>query len=297
MGACATAWRRLMGALVLLIVWAPTLAQVPVPSLQTRVTDLVSMLPTQQRAEIEAQLKAFEARKGSQVAVLIVPSTAPETIEQYAIRVAEGWKLGRQGVDDGAILLVARDDRTVRIEVGYGLEGALPDAIAKRIVSEIIVPRFREGDFAGGIRAGVNQILKTIDGEPLPAPSPSARSQPSSDDGYDGIAAVLMVGFLVGAFVRPIAGRFYGGVAAGTIAGGWAWLATGSLVSGVVLGIFIFILVAAPQGRIGGGGRWTSAGGGFGRGGGGFPSSGGLGGGGFRGGGGRFGGGGASGKW
>src|SRR5512140_1885383 len=146
-------------------------AAVPVPPLAGRVTDQTATLTAEQKAALEQTLQAFEARKGSQIALLIVPTTAPETIEQYALRVAEQWKLGRKKVDDGAVLVVAKTDRALRIEVGYGLEGALNDATSKRIISEIITPRFREGDFYGGISAGVGQIIRVIDGEPLPAPA------------------------------------------------------------------------------------------------------------------------------
>src|SRR5512140_1270728 len=146
-------------------------AQVPVPALTGHVTDQTATLNAEQKAALEQTLQAFEARKGSQLAVLIVATTAPETIEQYALRVAEQWKLGRKKIDDGAVLVVAMTDRALRIEVGYGLEGALNDATSKRIISDIIAPRFREGDFYGGISAGVGQIIRVIDGEPLPAPA------------------------------------------------------------------------------------------------------------------------------
>src|SRR5258705_1147429 len=160
--------------------WAQDL--VPVPALKARVTDLTRTLTPDQSAQLEQKLAAFEARKGSQIAVLIVATTHPETIEQYSIRVAEQWKLGRKGVDDGALLLVAKDDRAVRIEVGYGLEGALPDAIAKRIIEDVIVPRFREGDFGRGISDGVDRILGVIEGEPLPPPEP--RDQAPGDPAF-----------------------------------------------------------------------------------------------------------------
>src|SRR5207344_3150798 len=134
-------------------------------------------------ASLDRTLRDFEARKGSQIAVLIVPTTQPEAIEQYSIRVAEQWKLGRKGVDDGALLLVAKDDRALRIEVGYGLEGALPDAIAKRIVEDIIVPRFKSGDFYGGIDAGVEGMIKVVDGEPLPPPQQTQWRSPGKVNG------------------------------------------------------------------------------------------------------------------
>jgi uncharacterized protein len=139
-------------------------AQIAVPPLGGRIIDQTATLTAEQKASVEQTLQAFEARKGSQLAVLIVPTSAPETIEQYALRVAEQWKLGRKKVDDGAILVVAKTDRTLRIEVGYVLEGSLNDATSKRIISEIITPRFKQGDFSGGIKAGVDQIIRVIDG-------------------------------------------------------------------------------------------------------------------------------------
>ena len=153
-------------------------ADVGVPPLARRVTDLTATLDAAQREALETRLAAIEQRKGAQVAVLIVPSTQPETIEQYAVRVFEQWKLGRKDVDDGVLLLVAKDDRRVRIEVGYGLEGAIPDAAASRIIAEYLTPHFRAGDFAGGIDAAVEVIGRLIDGEALPAPLDDAQPAP-----------------------------------------------------------------------------------------------------------------------
>src|ERR1700745_2587003 len=147
-------------------------ADVGVPPLTARVVDQTGTLTPDQIANLEQKLKDFEARKGSQIAVLIVPTTQPEDIAQYSIRVVEQWKLGRKGIDDGALLIVAKNDRRLRIEVGYGLEGALNDATANRIISEIITPKFKQGDFVGGINAGVDRMISVIDGEPLPAPKP-----------------------------------------------------------------------------------------------------------------------------
>ncbi len=161
----------------------PLHAEVSVPPLKTRVTDLTGTLKADQREALEAKLASFENRKGSQVAVLMVPTTQPEAIEQYSIRVAEQWKLGRKGVDDGILLLIAKNDRKMRLEVGRGLEGAIPDAIAKRIVSDVIAPRFKEEDFYGGIIAGVDRILRTIEGEPLPPPKVRQASDPGADVG------------------------------------------------------------------------------------------------------------------
>ena len=142
------------------------------PPLSGRVVDQTGTLSSGDIASLTQTLKDFETRKGSQIAVLIVPTTAPETIEQYSIRVAEAWKIGRKKIDDGAMLVVAKNDRKLRIEVGYGLEGALTDVTVKRIIDEVITPKFRSGDFAGGISAGVDRIIGVIDGEPLPAPAP-----------------------------------------------------------------------------------------------------------------------------
>src|SRR5659263_755766 len=181
--------------LAIVLCWAVIAgAQVPVPPLGGRVTDQTATLTGEQKSSREQTLRSFEARKGSQVAVLIVPSTAPETIEQYALRVAEQWKPGRKNVDDGALLVVAKDDRTLRIEVGYGLEGALNDATSKRIISEIIVPRFRQGDYFGGIAAGVDRILRVIDGEPLPKPE---AGRPGRPRGIGPFLPVMMILALV----------------------------------------------------------------------------------------------------
>ena len=142
--------------LALMLCWAfAALADVAVPPLTGRVVDRTATLSSGDIASLDQTLKDFEARKGSQVAVLIVPTTQPETIEQYSLRVAEAWKIGRRKIDDGAILVVAKDDRKLRIEVGYGLEGALTDVTAKRIIDEVITPKFRNGDFGGGISDGV----------------------------------------------------------------------------------------------------------------------------------------------
>ncbi len=267
-------------------------AQVPVPPMGGRVTDQTATLTQEQKNALEQTLRSFETRKGSQVAVLIVPTTAPETIEQYALRVAEQWKPGRKNVDDGALLVVAKDDRTLRIEVGYGLEGALTDADSKRIISEIIVPRFRQGDFYGGITAGVDRILRVIDGEPLPKPE---ERRPAGMRGIGSILPVMMVFALVmGGVLHAVLGRFPGALVTGGAVSVVAWMLAGALSVALIAGViaFLFTLLGGGMGGrgIGGGGL----GGGFG--GGGF-GGGGFGGGGFSGGGGGFGGGGASGRW
>src|SRR5208282_3781356 len=274
---------RWLFAACALLITAFACADVPVPPLQHRVTDLTATLTADQAATLEQMLSEFEARKGAQIAVLIVPTTAPEEIEQYSIRVVDQWKLGRKGVDDGVLLLVAKDDHRVRIEVGYGLEGVLPDAGANRIVEEDIVPRFRSGDFYGGIAAGVDRITRVIDGEPLPPP----RAQPQSQFNFE---SLLLIGFIlifvVGGILRAIFGRVLGSGIIATIAAVIAWFLAGTLIAALVIGFIAFIL-----GLIGGArGGWSGYPGGWSSGGGGF-------GGGFSGGGGGFGGGGASGSW
>ena len=144
----------------LLLLFVLPLFAADIPPLKSRVTDLTSTLNTQQRDALEQTLAEFESRKGAQIALLMVQTTQPETVEQYAVRVQESWKLGRKGVDDGVLLVVAKNDRRLHIEVGYGLEGILPDAIAKRIIDDDIVPRFKENDFYGGVRAGVDRIMR-----------------------------------------------------------------------------------------------------------------------------------------
>lgn len=175
---------------------------VAVPPLQTRVTDLTGTLSTSENAELSKILADYEKEKGSQIAVLILPSTRPETIEQYSIRVAEQWKIGRKGVDDGVLLIVAKEDRKLRIEVGYGLEGVLPDAKAKDIIDEVIVPYFRNGDFYGGVKIGVETIIATIRNEPLPEPKfkPDAKfaKQAATAIGM-GIVVSLIVGAILSA--------------------------------------------------------------------------------------------------
>jgi uncharacterized protein len=284
---------RLAAWLALLLWLAPAFAQdVPVPPLRTRVTDLTATLSAEQAAQLERKLAEFEARKGSQIAVLIVPTTRPEAIEQYSIRVVEAWKLGRKGVDDGALLLVAKDDRELRIEVGYGLEGALSDLVSNRIVEDIIVPRFRQGDFYGGIQAGVDAMIRVVDGEPLPEPAPRGRTWVRGVGGN--LETVLIVGFVlvfvVGGVLRAMFGRMPAAALIAGAAGIIAWIIVSSLVAAGIVGVIAFLLsLVAGTPRMGRGG-WRP--GGFG--GGGWSGGGG---GGWGGGGGGFGGGGASGRW
>ncbi|MGE5470634.1 MAG: TPM domain-containing protein [Bacteroidota bacterium] len=261
---------------------------VAIPPLTARVTDLTGTLNAGQKAALEQQLAAFEARKGAQVAVLILPSTQPESIEQFGIRLFDTWKVGRKGVDDGALLIVAKEDRKLRIEVGYGLEGALNDATAKRIIAEVITPYFKAGDFPGGIAAGVEAILKVVDGEALPALKAAAGGAGQSfGDIPELLFFALLFGIVVGgSILRRLLGNLLGCTVVGGITGGLGWLLVGSLsgilvgaLAGVFLAIFGLDIVASGLLR---GGR----GGGFGGGGGGFSGGGGSGGGG-----------GASGSW
>ena len=281
----------------LMLCWAfAALADVAVPPLTGRVVDKTATLSSSDIASLDQTLKDFEARKGSQVAVLIVPSTQPETIEQYSLRVAEAWKIGRKKIDDGAILVVAKGDRKLRIEVGYGLEGALTDVTAKRIIDEVITPKFRGGDFAGGVSDGVNRILRVIEGEPLPAPTqPRQNTGLLSDiDPFNPFLIVAMV--VVGGILRGLFGRLFGSLATGGLVAALFWFIAASLALSVIGGIIAFIVTLigdamTSSGGVGRGGGWASGGGG------GYSGGSSSSGGGFSGGGGSFGGGGASGSW
>jgi uncharacterized protein len=263
----------------------------PIPKLEARVTDLTGTLTAGQQAELEQKLADFEARKGAQIAVLLVASTEPEDIEQYSIRLVEAWKLGRKKVDDGALLLLAKNDRTLRIENGYGLEGVLTDAASNRIIEDTMVPLLRQGQYFAAISAGVDQMMRLIDGEPLPPPDRNwqHRSAPRSSSWPFMIFAFLIIANIA----RGIFGRTLGAVLSGGAAGILAFLLTQALALAIGAGV-IGLLVALLLGVSGG---WSSGGfGGFG--GGGFGGGfGGGSGGGFGGGGGGFGGGGASGRY
>jgi uncharacterized protein len=252
---------------------------VPIPPLTGRIVDLTGTLDATQRAALEARLAAFEQKKGAQIAVLLAPTIQPESIEQFGIRLAEAWKIGRRGIDDGVILIVAKEDRQLRIEVGYGLEGALNDATAKRIVSEIITPHFREGNYAAGIEAGLNAIMSVIDGEPLPPPA----AMPMAGTGSDGagMLPLLMVAALFARFFHLLFG-LAGSLLVAAAGGFLAFWLMGSWLAGLVVGVILLVISLSRGGGYMGGGP-----GGFG----------GHGGGGFGGGGGGFGGGGASGRW
>jgi uncharacterized protein len=291
----------LAGVLALMLGAVVTaLAQVPVPQLRSPVTDLTSTLTGAQAAALEQKLRAFEQRKGSQIAVLLVPTTQPEAIEQFSIRVVEAWKIGRQGVDDGVLLLVAKDDRAVRIEVAYGLEGALPDVIADRIIEQVIVPRFRNGQFYEGIDAAVDRIVAVLDGEALPEPAQRAQPRSRSSEGFGSVLPLfLMILFVGSGILRRMLGGFGGAAATAGIAGFLVWLLTSVVIISIGAAVIAFLFTLLGGGGGGPRGGWTGRrrsgwGGGFGGGGfgGGFG-----GGGGWSGGGGSFGGGGASGRW
>lgn len=247
-----------------------------VPTLQARVTDLTGTLNSEQRASLDQQLRTLEERKGAQLAVLIVSTTQPDSIEQYGLSVVEQWKLGRRKIDDGVLLLIAKEDRLVRIEVGYGLEGVLSDLATNRIINEQIKPRFRQGDFAGGIEAGVNQIAKQIESEPLAAPNEKKAN--FDQDFSQAWPGLLVVALVFGRILQRMIGRLPSAVVVGGIFGIIAWLAISSLVWALIAALVGFFMalsgVVGVIGRIGG-----------------------RGGGGFRGGGGGFGGGGSSGRW
>lgn len=294
------ALRGLLLALTLAAIGAsPAQAQVAIPKLETRVTDLTGTLTAGQQAALEEKLQQFESRKGSQIAVLILPTTQPEDIAQYGIRLAEAWKIGREKISDGAILLVAKDDRTMRIEVGRGLEGALPDITTGRIIDDTIAPLFKQGDYYGGVNAGLDQMIRVINGEPLPAPDErwhrKSRGMPP--------AWLMIIGFLAftGAF-NFLGGRPVGATITGICVAVIVWWIFASLLPSFgagVIAFFITLLTNLSPGASTGSrvfrdrGGWGGGGFGGGFGGGGFGS----GGGGFSGGGGSFGGGGASGRW
>ncbi|HBF25825.1 MAG TPA: hypothetical protein DDW43_10150 [Nitrosomonas sp.] len=275
---------NLLSLVLLLALANGALAEIAIPLLKSHVTDLTETLSSMEISRLEQQLTDFEAKKGSQIALLIIPTTQPETIEQYSIQVAEVWKLGRKGIDDGVLLLVAKNDRTLRIETGYGLEGVLPDALARRIIDEIIVPKFRQGHFFGGLQAGVEQIISIIEGETLPESEPAGGASLAVEN----IIPFLFIALVLGRTLQSMFGRMAGATITGSIAGALTWLISSSIAVALLIAIAIFVISLFEQtGRIihrGGPGYRNWPGGGFS-------------GGGFRGGGGGFGGGGASGRW
>ena len=265
------------------------------PKLAQHVTDRTGTLSAAQIAELEAPLVALEQRKGAQVAILVIASTGEQTIEEYSLAVAEANKLGREKPDDGLLLLVAKEDRKARIEVGYGLEGAVTDALASRIIREYLAPRFRENDYFGGLRDAEAALVKLVDGEALPAPLVDETPQGEPPNVFMAVLLGLFVGIFASVTrMKPLGFRRLG---AGLVAGGVAWLLFSLGFSVLVAAVVAFLFSGSGGGRFGSGrGSWGSfpSGGGWGGGGGGWSGGGG---GGWSGGGGSFGGGGASGGW
>lgn len=276
-----------------------TLAQdlQPIPELNARVTDLTGTLSADAQARLESRLAGFEAEHGSQIAVLIVSSTRPEAIEPYAMRVVDQWQLGRAGVDDGVLLLVAKADRELRIEVGRGLEGAIPDATAKRVITEMITPRFQQGRFEEGIETGVSALMGLIKGEALPAPVRRPDRGGDADVGSL-LTSTLFLALFMGPILQSVFGRL-GATGVAALGGAGYWFVSTSALTMAGAGALVAGLGVLILGGRGGGGPWITGGGhggGFGSRGGGW-SGGGFSGGGFSGGGGGFSGGGASGRW
>ena len=277
---------------VLLLVSLSALAEDrPIPPLTGRVVDETETLAAEQKRALELKLQAFEQRKGSQIAVLITGTTYPEPIESYSIRVADAWKIGRKGVSDGILVVVAKSDRVMRLEVGYALEGALPDAMARRLIDEVFIPSFREGNFYEGLSAGVDRMIKVIDGEPLPEVSNSnaGSGNPRSIESYFVLFIVATLAF--GGLLRRLLGRLPAALVVGAGIGFLAWLIVAPILVALLVGVVALVVTLFGGGGIPG----RLDGGGFG--GGGFGGGGFGGGGGFSGGGGGFGGGGASGRW
>lgn len=297
-----------LGALLLCLLALSVQAQSPeaaIPALDSPVIDTTGTLDAGQASQLRQQALDLQQRKGAQLQLLMVPSTQPETIDQYTQRVFDQWKLGRKGVDDAVLIVVAKDDRRVRIQPGYGLEGAIPDAIANRVIQEYMAPRFRQNDYGGGLADATAVLVKLVDGEALP--EPQSTHQPERRQGGDGWIFGLVFGLVAASFVRTVLRwlpKPVRAVAGGVVAGGVAWLLSSLLLVGGLAGIagLLMGLFGGSGGRFagpGGFGGWGGGLGGGGWGGGGFGGGGGGfgGGGGWSGGGGSSGGGGASGSW
>ncbi|MEO0003708.1 MAG: hypothetical protein RLZZ22_1400 [Pseudomonadota bacterium] len=262
----------------------------PIPPLSARVIDQTATLSEPQRRALEDKLAAFERERGSQVVVLLLHSTAPEDITDYTQRLGDAWKIGRKAIGDGVLLVVAKDDRTLRIATAKAVEGAIPDLIAHRIIEGAITPRFKQGDFHAGLDAGVDQILARLRGEELPLPD-AGQAAASGTDWHELLIFLGLAAPVITRVLRGILGRTLGSLAATGIVGGIAWSFTGSifiaLAAALLAGVMGLFMARLPRG-----------GGGTGRGGGWGGGPGGGGGGGFSsGGGGNFGGGGSSGRW
>jgi uncharacterized protein len=291
-------WRWLAGAICggwLLV--APALAQLPVPALSAHVMDTTATLKPEQIAQLEAKLAAFEQSKGTQIVFLLVPTTEPEDIASYANRVANTWKIGRKEIGDGLLLIVAKNDRKIRIEVAKTLEGAIPDLAAKRIIDQAITPRFKAGDFAGGLDGAADQLMARVTGEDLPEPAAAASGQAAGFEWTDIAIFAFFAIPVIGAVARSLLGSKLGALATGSVVGGIALLVTSSLLIAGLAGIAALVYALFSSFSLGQalkGGRGSGVGGWHG----GLGGSGGFGGGGFSsGGGGDFGGGGASGDW
>jgi len=262
---------------------------VEVPKLSAMVNDITGTLSAVDIQHLEGKIRAFEEAKGSQIVVLVIPTTGDETIEQFGIKVAEEWKIGRGQIDDGIILLVAKSDRRVRIEVGYGLEGAVPDALAKRIIEQVIIPEFRAGHFVKGVEEGVDSIIKLVNGEELPLPEPGQHISTKGSRHSIWLWSILAFAG-ISVFNKLVKGKVGKAIAFVVILGiGWFFA---NLLFGLVISIITLVLSVGSRGGTGGyygGGYYGGSGRGYSGGGGGF--------GGFSGGGGGFGGGGASGGW
>ncbi len=268
---------------------------IPVPEIKSRVTDQTGTLTSSEIKTLETRLAEFEKSKGSQIVVLMVSTTGDETIEQYGIRVADQWKIGRTAIDDGVILIAAMQDRKLRIEVGYGLEGAVPDALAKRIISQVITPEFRSGHYYDGINDGVESLIKLVNGEELPVASSQSNGASKRSTPKFGLVFIVL-GFVIfaaiNAFLKKKVGKGKGALITSILLFGLLWL-----MANIAVAIFATVILSAFLNIPGGGGRGGRGGGGIFIGGGGFGRGGGFSGGGFSGGGGGFGGGGASGGW
>jgi uncharacterized protein len=297
--------RRFLASIaVLFAAWAGIFAHAaegdfqPVPPLKQRVTDLTATLSAADEARIDARLREFEANKGAQIAVLIIGTTQPEPAFDYSMRVVDAWKLGRKDVDDGVLFLVAKNDRKLEIRTGRGVQGTLTDAMSKRIISEVVAPRFRSGDFAGGIEQGVEKIIAVLQGEALPPPA--KKRVAAQQVNYEGFLIMgVIAALVVGPMLRALLGRFLGATATGGVTGAAAWWLAGGLIFPAVMGAIIFLVVLLSGGiNLAGArrsGAWSTGGWS-----GGGSSGGGWSGGSsdsFSGGGGGFDGGGASGDW
>lgn len=275
----------------------------PVPELRARIMDFTGTLDAAALQRLEERLAGFERERGTQIVVVMVASTAPEDIADYTQRLGDAWKIGRREVGDGLLFVIAKGDRRMRIAPAKTLEGAIPDLLARRILDQAVAPTLRTGDFAGGIDAGLTQIMAAVRGEALPLPSPAPSSRGSGGDWTDGLVFLLFAVPLVAGFTRRAFGRALGvpltGAASGVIA--WLltsvlWVAAGAALLGMLVAVLArFMPVSAPssRGRGGHGGGWGGGGGWSGGGRGGFGGGGGF----SSGGGGNFGGGGASGGW